>query len=219
MENIIRFLAELKANNNKEWFDKNRDRYQESRQKMLFMTELFNTEIRKFDPDIPLIDPKDCLFRIFRDVRFSNDKTPYKVNMGSFIAKGGRKSIWPGYYFHIEPGASFVGGGLYMPEANILKAVRTEINDNGDELNELLNRPSFKKFFPGLYNDQLKTAPKAYPPDHKYIHLLKYKSYAVGSVLDDKLVTGPDFIPYTIEAFREMQLVNSFLTEAMHKWM
>ena len=219
MENIIKFLAELKANNNKEWFDKNRDRYQESRQKMLFMTELFNTEIRKFDTDIPLLDPKDCLFRIFRDVRFSNDKTPYKVNMGSFIAKGGRKGIWPGYYFHIEPGASFVGGGLYMPEANILKAVRTEIGDNGDELNELLNRPSFKKFFPELYDDQLKTAPKGYPTDHKYIHLLKYKSYAVGSVLDDKLVTGPDFIPYTIEAFREMQLVNSFLTEAMHKWM
>lgn len=219
MKAILEFLAELKENNNKEWFDKNRSRYQENKQKMLFMTELFNTEISKFDPDIPLTDPKECLFRIFRDVRFSNDKTPYKTNMGSFIAKGGRKSIWPGYYFHLEPGASFVGGGLYMPPADVLKAIRTEINDNGDELSEILNGKSFKKFFPELFDDQLKTAPKGYPTDHKHIDLLKYKSYAVGANLTDELVTGPDFISYTIEAFKELHLANRYLSEAIHKWM
>ncbi|HBL75326.1 MAG: hypothetical protein A2W90_20505 [Bacteroidetes bacterium GWF2_42_66] len=219
MKTVLEFLAELKENNNKEWFDKNRDRYQENRQKMLFMTELFNAEIHKFDSDIPIVDPKECLFRIFRDVRFSNDKTPYKTNMGSFIAKGGRKSIWPGYYFHLEPGASFVGGGLYMPAADVLKAVRTEIGDNGDELYELLNRKNFKKFFPELYNDQLKTAPKSYPADHKHIDLLKYKSFAVGASLSDQLVSGPDFISYTVESFKELQLVNSYLSDAIHKWM
>ncbi len=219
MKTILEFLAGLKENNNKEWFDKNRDRYQECRQKMLFITEFFNAEVRRFDPDLPIIDPKECLFRIFRDVRFSNDKTPYKTNMGSFIAPGGRKSIWPGYYFHLEPGASFVGGGLYMPAADVLKAVRMEISENGDEFYELLNRPGFKKYFPTLYDDQLKTAPKGYPADHKYIGLLKYKSFAVGANLDDQLVSGDDFIPHTIDAFRELQLVNSYLSDAIHKWM
>ena len=219
MKTILEFLASLKENNNKEWFDKNRDRYQECRQKMLFITELFNAEVRRFDPDLPIIDPKECLFRIFRDVRFSNDKTPYKTNMGSFIAPGGRKSIWPGYYFHLEPGASFIGGGLYMPAADVLKAVRMEISENGDEFYELLNRPGFKKYFPTLYDDHLKTAPKGYPADHKYIGLLKYKSFAVGANLDDQLVSGDDFIPYTIDAFRELQLVNSYLSDAIHKWM
>ncbi|MDX9881516.1 MAG: DUF2461 domain-containing protein [Prolixibacteraceae bacterium] len=219
MKTILKFLTELKENNHKEWFDKNRDRYQECRQKMLFMTELFNAEIHKFDPSIPLNDPKECLFRIFRDVRFSNDKTPYKTNMGSFIANGGRKSTWSGYYFHIEPGASFVGGGLYMPSADILKAVRTEIGDNGDELFELLNRKSFRKFFPELYDDQLKSAPKGYPADHKHIGLLKYKSFAVGSNLSDQFITSPDFVPHTIEAFKELSLINNYLNEAIHKWM
>ncbi len=219
MKAVIEFLAELKENNNKEWFDKNRDRYHQCRQKMLFLTEFFNAEIRKFDPDISIVDPKECLFRIFRDVRFSNDKTPYKINMGSFIANGGRKSIWPGYYFHLEPGASFIGGGLYMPAADVLKAVRIEIGDNGDEFRELLARPNFKKFFPELYNDQLKSAPKGFPADHKYIDLLKYKSFSVGSNLSDQLVLGPDFIPYTIEAFGELHMVTSYLAEAIHKWM
>lgn len=219
MESVIKFLAELKANNNKEWFDDNRTRYQESKQKVLFTTELFTNEIRKFDADIPPMDPKDCLFRIFRDVRFSKNKTPYKINMGSFIAKGGRKSIWPGYYFHLEPGASFVGGGLYMPAADVLKAVRIEIGDNGDELLEILNSNSFKQFYPELYNDKLKTAPKGYPADHKFISLLRYKSFATGAALDDKLVVGPNFIAHAVDAFREMYLVNRYLTEAIHNWM
>jgi len=219
MQTVLDFLAELKENNNKEWFDKNRDRYQASRDKMLFMTELFNTEIRKFDPDIPLSDPKECLFRIFRDVRFSNDKTPYKINMGSFIARGGRKSIWPGYYFHIQPGESFIGGGVYMPDTDVLKAIRIEISDTGDQLKKILNRKNFKKFFPEMYDDKLKSAPKGYPADHKYIDLLKYKSYSFGSAIGDKLVSGPDFIPYTLNAFRELHLFNSYLSDAIHKWM
>ena len=101
MKEVLRFLSELKENNNKEWFDENRKRYEESRKKVLFLTELINQEIAKFDPEIGIKNPKDCVFRIIRDVRFSNDKTPYKTNMGSFIAKDGRKSISAGYYMHM----------------------------------------------------------------------------------------------------------------------
>src|SRR6056297_2224221 len=103
MEQVLQFLQELSDNNNRAWFNENRKRYEESREKILFLTDIFINEIRKFDPGIPPISPKDCMFRIFRDVRFSKDKRPYKTNFGSFIAKGGRKSENAGYYFHIEP--------------------------------------------------------------------------------------------------------------------
>ena len=127
MQQVFQFLQDLSENNNREWFHNNKKRYDESREKVLFITEVLINEIRKFDSEIPLLEPKDCLFRIFRDVRFSNDKRPYKTNFGSFIAKGGRKSMYAGYYFHIEPDTSFVGGGIYMPDAEHLKAIREYI--------------------------------------------------------------------------------------------
>ena len=124
MDKVLQFLQELSENNNREWFNDNRERYEKSRDKIIFLTEVLINEIKKIDPEIAGINPKDCMFRIFRDVRFSKDKQPYKTNFGSFIAKGGRKSIYPGYYFHIEPNQSFVGGGVYMPQAEPLKAIR-----------------------------------------------------------------------------------------------
>lgn len=219
MKSILNFLSGLKENNNKEWFDTHRDEYQACRQKMLFMTEIFNNEISRFDPEVPRLDPKDCLFRIFRDVRFSNDKTPYKVNMGSFIAKGGRKSVWPGYYFHIEPGASFVGGGVYMPQADVLKAIRTEIGDTGSEFREIIKNETFSKYFPDLYPDSLKSAPKGYQPDHPNIDLLKYKSFAFGTLMSDDFVCSDDFVPYVVAAFKELQHANDYLYAAIDKWM
>ncbi|HDR52626.1 MAG TPA: DUF2461 domain-containing protein, partial [Mariniphaga anaerophila] len=103
MEKVLQFLRDLTENNTRDWFEANRDRYTESRDKMLFVTEVLINEIRKFDPEIPALNPKDCLFRIFRDVRFSADKRPYKTNFGSFISARGRKSDYPGYYLHVEP--------------------------------------------------------------------------------------------------------------------
>ena len=132
MNQVIRFLQDLSENNNREWFQENKTRYDESRKKALFLTEVVINEIRKFDPEIPLLDPKDCLFRIFRDVRFSHDKRPYKTNFGSFMAKGGRKSVYAGYYFHIDPAGSFAGGGIYMPAAEPLKAIREYMAENGE---------------------------------------------------------------------------------------
>ena len=183
MLQVIQFLQELSENNNREWFQKNKNRYDASREKMLFLTEVIINEIRKFDSDIPLLEPKDCLFRIFRDVRFSNDKRPYKTNFGSFIAKGGRKSIYSGYYFHIDPSGSFVGGGIYMPAAEPLKAIRQYIAENGEEFSSIITNKSFKNVFPEMMDYKLKTAPKGYSPDHEFIDLLRYKSFAFSSQL------------------------------------
>ncbi len=218
MQAVLKFLAELKENNNKEWFDANRDHYQESRKKMLFLTELINQEVARFDPEIGVQDPKNCVFRIFRDVRFSNDKTPYKTNMGSFMAPGGRKSIRAGYYIHIEPGSSFVGGGSYHPEADVLKAIRTEIFDHPEEFKGMIYSKSFQKIYPEMYDDKLKTAPKGFPSDFEAIDLLKYKSFAFTSRLSDSVVTGDDFVNKVVAAFKELYPVNRFLNTAIDKW-
>ncbi len=219
MKEVLRFLSELKENNNKDWFDQNRKRYEESRKKVLFLTELINQEIAKFDPEIGIKNPKDCVFRIFRDVRFSNDKTPYKTNMGSFIAKDGRKSISAGYYIHIEPGASFVGGGAYFPPADALKAFRTEIFDHPDDFKSIILSAPFLKFYPDLYDDKLKTAPKGFPKDFPEIGLLKYKSYAFTSKIDDSIVTGDRYVERIVSAFKELYPANRFLNIALEKWL
>lgn len=218
MQEVLNFLSELKENNNKEWFDQNRERYQECRKKVLFLTELIIHEVGKFDSEIGNLEAKDCVFRIFRDVRFSNDKTPYKTNMGSFIAKGGRKSFNAGYYVHIEPGASFVGGGSYCPPADALKAMRTEIYDHPEEFKQLVHSESFRKVYPEFYDDKLKTAPKGFPKDFPDIDLLKYKSYAFGSTIDDSIVASDAYVTKIVGSLKELYPVNRFLNEAIEKW-
>lgn len=219
MQQVLNFLSELKENNNKEWFDQNRDRYQECRKKVLFLTEVIIHEAGKFDSEIGIQDAKNCVFRIFRDVRFSNDKTPYKTNMGSFIAKGGRKSVSAGYYIHIEPGGSFVGGGSYCPPADALKAFRTEIFDQPEDFKQLINNESFRKIYPKLYDDKLKTAPKGFPKDFADIDLLKYKSFAFGSPIDDSVVASDAFVENILRSMKELYPVNKFLNSALDKWL
>jgi len=219
MKQVLNFLSELKKNNNKEWFDENRDWYQESRKKVLFLTEVIIHEVAKFDPEISNQDPKDCVFRIFRDVRFALDKTPYKTNMGSYIAKGGRKSISAGYYVHIEPGGSFVGGGSYCPPADALKTFRTEIFDHPEDFKQLVFNDSFHKLYPVMYDDKLKTAPKGFPKDFPDIDLLKYKSFAFTSTLDDSVVASEAYVGKIVAAMKELYPVNRFLNAALEKWL
>lgn len=215
MDKILQFLKDLSQNNNKEWFHANRKRYEECRDKMLFTTEVLINEIRKFDSDIPVMNPKDCMFRIFRDVRFSNDKRPYKTNFGSFIAKGGRKTEHAGYYIHIEPENSFAGGGIYMPQAEPLKLIRAYLSKHGDEFLEIINKKEFKAIYPEMYDHQLKTAPKGFPKDHRFIELLRYKSFVFSTKLSDSIISGENFINYTLNAYRELYEVNKYLNEAL----
>ena len=217
MEKVLQFLNELSENNNKEWFHANRKRYEENRDKVLFITEVLINEIRKWDKDIPVMNPKDCMFRIFRDVRFSKNKQPYKNNFGSFIAKDGRKSISAGYYFHIEPEGSFMGGGIYMPSAEPLKAIRKYIADHGDEFYAIINDKEFKQVYPERYGDKLKTAPKGFPKDHEFIDLLRYKSFAFSTNLKKEELLGENFIENVVKAFRKLYNVNAFLNTALDK--
>ena len=217
MDKVLDFLTDLSVNNNREWYNANKKRYEESREKVLFLTEVLINEIRKFDPEIPVLDPKDCVFRIFRDVRFSNDKRPYKTNFGAFIAKGGRKSINAGYYFHIDPAGSFAGGGVYMPANEPLKAIREYIAENGEEFLDIIQDKNFKKIYPELMDDKLKTAPKGFPKDHEFIELLRYKSFVFSNQFNKSQVSANNYIELLVQSFKTLQPVNKFLNDALDK--
>ena len=219
MREVLNFLSEIKENNNREWFEKNKEWYQTSRKKVVFLTELLIHELGKLDDEIGIQDPNQCVFRIYRDVRFREDKTPYKTHFGTYIAKGGRKGINAGYYLHIEPGASFVGGGSWSPPAEALKAIRTEIFDHPEEFKKIVYAPSFKKIYREFYNDKLKTAPKGFPKDFADIELLKYKSFAFDAPIADSVVEGDQFVEKVIISMKELTPLNRFLNNALEKWM
>ncbi|MFV0593065.1 MAG: DUF2461 domain-containing protein [Draconibacterium sp.] len=215
MKSVLQFLEELAENNNREWFQANKKWYEESREKVLFLTDVLINEIGQFDSEVRGLQPKDCMFRIFRDVRFSHDKCPYKTNFGSFICKGGRKSMNPGYYFHLEPSGCFVAGGIYMPPAEPLRTIRTYLTDHAEEFLEITQDADFKKDFPEMYGDKLKTAPKGFPKDHAYIDLLRYKSYIFSRDIASSVVSGEKFVETLVDDFEKLYPLNRFLYEAL----
>ncbi|MFN6946529.1 MAG: DUF2461 domain-containing protein [Cytophagaceae bacterium] len=177
MERLFEFLHGLKENNHKDWFHANKSTYDELRKNFEETVGELITMISATDPHIGITDPRDCMFRINRDIRFSKNKTPYKTHMSAFISYEGRKSSGPGYYFHLEPGNSMFGAGVYLPEAAKLEKIRYEIDYNGAAFEEILNNPAFKKRFGELEEVKLKRPPKGFSEDHPFIHLLKYKSF------------------------------------------
>ncbi len=219
MRNILTFLANLSANNHRDWFEANRMRYEESRQEFLQLTDRLIEEIRGFDPSLPPLNGKDCLFRIYRDVRFSPNKVPYKTHFGSYIALGGRKSTRAGYYLHIDPAGSFMGGGIYMPEASILRAIRYAISDYPNQFRKLTENDLFKATYPMREGELLKTAPKGFPKDAEYIDLVRYKSYAFTAPLDSDFLDSRDLIQQISEKYRILQPVNQFLNEAIDQYL
>jgi uncharacterized protein (TIGR02453 family) len=217
MKEIYEFLQQLDANNNKEWFDQNRDTFKKAQQKFLHLTELLINEIRSFDKEISYLEPKSCVFRIYRDVRFSHDKTPYKNNFGTFMAKNGKNGGYPGYYFHIQPGECFVSGGIYMPQPEFLKAIRNEIYYHADEFLEIIETPEFKTTFAFFDEDKMKTNPKDFPKDFKHIELLRYRSIAPFVSVSEEQLLSSDLIDFIVEKYKMIHPLNQFLYEAIGK--
>jgi len=215
MEDILDFLKDLEANNTREWFDQNRGRYDETRKKFLTVAELLIHEIRQFDPDIPVLNPKDCVFRIFRDVRFSKDKLPFKSNYGCYVARGGKKSGYAGYYLHIQPGECFLSGGIYMPSPENLQAIRQEIYYHPKNYMELIENKKFKSTFTLEYFDKLKIAPKGYPKDWEHLELIKNRNYAFGHSIKETELYAPDFLKNAIELFKIIYPLNHYLNKAI----
>ncbi len=210
---ILNFLSDLKENNNREWFAENKHRYEETKADFEAISQSLINEIARFDEDIKHVSAKDCVFRIYRDTRFSKDKTPYKTHYGVFIAAGGgRKSVRGGYYLHFEPGKSFVAVGVWCPPPDVLKALRQSIFDNIEELKEITGEPAFKQYFQGFYEEEkLKTAPKGFPKDFPDIDLLKLKHYMVEYTLPESLLAEKDFVSQLARILKTAQPLNAFL--------
>jgi uncharacterized protein (TIGR02453 family) len=209
------FIKSLSENNNKPWFDEHRDEYAKAKEDFeVFVTQLLE-EMAVLEPALRDQKAKDCIFRIFRDVRFSKDKTPYKAHFGAYMSKGGRKYEGAGFYIHIEPGGkSFAGGGLWMPEGALLKKVRQEIDYNFEEFQNILKGKSFTKYFPHLNGEKLKTLPQGYTADNPAIEYLRMKSFTAGCELTDKEVVSKSFSSKCTEIFNAMGPLINFLNRA-----
>ena len=217
METTLDFLKKLKNNNNREWFDSNKNEYLASKEIFEeFVSELIKG-INKFDKKVSLdLKPKDCTFRIYKDVRFSKDKTPYKNNMSASINPGGKKSNIPGYYFHLEPDACFLAGGVYMPMPDVLKAIRQEIDYNPLPLINVLKSASFKKEFNGLdEEDKLKNLPKGFNKDHAHSEILKNKHFIVSKKFENKVILKKEGLSKTLNSFKAMYPFLDYLRKAI----
>ena len=218
MEKSISFLKKLKNNNNKDWFEKNKGVYLKAKEEFETYIDGILDEIRKFDKLISTdLKGKNCSFRIYKDVRFSKDKTPYKTNMGASMNPGGKKSLIAGYYLHLEPGASFVAGGVYMPEPILLQAIRQEIDYNPKPLQKILQSPAFKKYFKGFDEaDKLKTAPKGFDKESPQLELLKNKHFVVSYYIDDKTILDKKGKTTVVGAFKAMKELLDYLRQVNH---
>jgi uncharacterized protein (TIGR02453 family) len=211
---ILDFLNALKENNNRDWFQEHKKDYEEAKTEMLQVIHNLINEISSFDATIGQLEAKQCLFRIYRDVRFSKNKEPYKTNMGAYMVRGGRKSGNAGYYLHLEPGNSFIGGGIHKPDPKQLKAIRNEIAYAGDDLVSITESKNFKHYFSEIEGDSLVRPPKGFDPESKYIDLLKLKSFTVFQPLDDSVLLADDFSDQITPVFKAMQPFLGFINAA-----
>ncbi len=212
----LSFLRDIKKNNNKEWFDKNKERYLVAKDNVAATVDELLLEITSFDKRFAGLSSKDCLFRIYRDVRFSKDKRPYKNNLGASINIGGKKAINAGYYLHIEPGRAFLAGGIWMPPGDLIKKIRQEIDYNSKQINKILSQKDFKKYFGKLDEEyKLKTTPKGYDKDHPDIDILRLTSFIVWHKFTDKEVTSKGFVKQLAKGSKLMKPFLDFLNTAI----
>jgi uncharacterized protein (TIGR02453 family) len=214
-KSTMQFLSDLKKHNEREWFAANRKRYEDARKNFTDLIQAVINEITTFDPILKGLEAKSCIYRINRDIRFSNDKSPYKSHFGAFILRGGNKNMHSlaGYYIHVEPGNSMLAGGAYMPPTSRLSVVREKIDEQGNELMKIISNKEFIRYFGELEGEKLKTAPKGYPKDHKYIELLKFKSFLATKLMSDAEVLRKDYFSSIISGCRAMKPLIDFLND------
>lgn len=213
MKDIFDFLKELREHNERDWFNAHKAQYTKLKAEFEGFVEELIGKIALFDEEVKGLAVKDCVYRIYRDTRFSPNKTPYKTHFAAYIAAfRGRNSQRAGYYVHLEPGGSLLGGGLYCPEPPVLKRVRQDIYDNISEFLSIIRNEAFRKEFSELDDtDKLKRVPFPFPADFPEGDLLKHKHYDVVSYKPDEFFFHPDAGDRIAEVFRKLQPFNRFL--------
>ena len=221
MKEIIDFLRDLSCNNNKVWFTANKKRYQEIQARWYdFCGELIQA-VGQYDQDIARLTIKDCTYRIYRDTRFSADKSPYKTHFGVFLSKGGKKSMHAGYYFHVGTGSGedyphchMIASGNYCYEPRVVKMLREDISFGWEEFKQdVLDvaDPSFRVDMDGA----LKRVPKEYPADAPYADFMRLKSFSLVTYLDDDFILQPNLVSRVAELFKTVKPFNDFINRAV----
>lgn len=211
-KSTLQFLKKLKKNNNREWFERNKPEFQKAQANFKEFVQELIKGLNTFDKSIGEQDAAKCVFRIYRDVRFSKNKDPYKTNFGASINAGGKKSVKAGYYIHLDPAECFIGGGIYMPEAPVLNKIRQEIDYNGKEFEKIINAKTFKKYYNGLWmDDTLVNPPKGYEKDNKYIQYIKLKSIVATSEFDESKVLSKTYLKECVDACKALYPLLNFI--------
>lgn len=232
IKRILHYLAEIAANNNRDWFQTHKKEYLWCREEFEEgVTEAIAT-IAEFDPTIAHVTAKDACFRFNRDTRFSPDKSPYKRHFGAYISAKGRKSLHAGYYIHLQPGHCLLSAGAYWLPTPILTSCRNEIMGHIDTWRECVENGKFVNYFgyanEGVWNDEqasqkgfgiscLKTCPKGFPSDYEFIEYLRMKDYACWHRVDDDFFAGNDWLLPMAELFKValpmMQFTNNVIDD------
>ncbi|MBK5285489.1 MAG: DUF2461 domain-containing protein [Bacteroidia bacterium] len=209
----IDFLKSLSKNNNREWFNKHKDRYTVAHDNIIAFADALIVEMNKHD-NIETGSGKESIFRIYKDVRFSKDKTPYNTHWsGAF--KRTTKKLRGGYYFHIKPGNSFLAGGFWGPEPSDMKRIRQDIEANYKDWKKLLANKSLVNTFGELIGDKASSAPRGYAKDHPAIELLRYKQYLLKHDFTDKEVCSPDFVKKVNEVYKKLRPFFNYMSEVL----
>lgn len=208
-ESTFQFLRELRENNNREWFADNKTRFEETKTNIKAFANVIADEISSHDEI-----EKTKVYRIYRDVRFSKDKTPYKTALSGFFVRATALRRG-GYYFHIEPDNVFLGGGFWNPNSADLKRMRQEIEAEESHLRELLNDPTFVKTFGGLQGNAVKTAPKGFSKESSAIDLLRFKQYLLSQQFDEKEALQSGFAKKISDGYKVMRSFFDFMSTAL----
>jgi len=214
LQKYLDFLAELERNNNREWFDANRARYKSLNEPFqLFVGELI-LRISEFDPQLKFLTPKDCTYRINRDIRFSNDKSPYKTHLGSAFGHLAKNGSCPGYYFELRSdGQIMIGGGWYILDSVQLYKLRQTISGDAKLFLKILKNPEFKATFGELNGEKLKTTPKGFNPEDPNIELLRFKNYLAGRRLNVSDLSDEQIADEIIKTFKVLAPLVLFLRQ------
>lgn len=216
MKRVFSFLQLLQENNHKDWFQANQTLYKAAKTEIENFASRLIEGVSTFEPEIANLKPKECTFRINRDVRFSADKSPYKTNMSLILVPGGKKAGKACYYLQLQDKGSFVAGGIYAPDKELVEKIRQEIDYNLDEFSAVLSSADFTARFAGLDSDvKLKKQPKGYESDNPAVEYLKLKSFTASSFFDNEKAFADDFYMFVVDACKALYPLNKFLNRAI----
>jgi uncharacterized protein (TIGR02453 family) len=214
----LKFLRGLKRNNRRDWFNARREEYEaQVRQPLTAIVERLAIDFRSFAPEL-IADPKQSVYRIYRDTRFSENKAPYKTHVAAvFPPRGLPKHEGAGVYFHISPDEVWVGGGMYAPQTPQLHSVREHIAKNVRRLRAIVDSPGFRRQVGSLEGEKLQRVPRGFPKDHDAAEFLKMRQFLAGRQFPSTLATSGKFYATLLTVFRQIAPLVHFLNEPLIK--